>query len=274
MNWPWLAARRRKRLLAEPFPVEWLAILERNVASYSRLGADEQARLRDLLRALVAEKRWEGCGGLALTDEIKVTIAAQAALLLLGIEPDSFRRVQSIIVYPSGYRAPLHRGAPGLVTERAPRAGEAHYHGPVVLAWDAALRGGRDALGGRNTVLHEFAHQLDFLDGWADGQPWLAGRASPRRWRDVIKAELERRRRAAQAGTPDVLDDYAATNVAEFFAVSTECFFGRPVELLARHPELYELLQSYYRQDPAGCLERASGAAAPSPVAPAGGGAS
>ena len=271
MRWPWLGGGPHS---TQPFPAEWLDILRRNVSVYGRLDEDAQARLRDLLLVLVTEKRWEGCGGLVMTDEIKVTIAAQAALLLLGIEPDSFLRVQSILVYPSGYRYPLQRdSASGIVSEGTPVAGQAHYHGPVVLAWDVAKAGGRAECGGRNVVLHEFAHQLDFLDGWADGQPWLAGRAPARRWHDVMKAELERRRREVRAGTPDVLDAYAATSLAEFFAVSTECFFERPVELRAGHPELYELLRSYYRQDPAGRLERASGVAAPSPTAPAGGGA-
>src|SRR5262245_42733460 len=138
----WLTRRRRKRLLATPFPDEWLTYLERNVALYARLSDAERAKLQDDLRILVAEKHGEGCGGLVMTDEVKVTVAAHAALLLLGIDHDYFARVMSILVYPSGYRSPEGWTRPdGVVDMTAGRLGEAWYDGPVVLAWDAVLAG-------------------------------------------------------------------------------------------------------------------------------------
>src|SRR5712692_5488815 len=135
MFFSWLKRSRRQKLLAEPFPAEWLRFLHDNVAHYHYLTEPEQAKLRDDLRVFVAEKRWEGCGGLQITDEIKVTIAAQACLLVLAMEEeDCFARVKSILVYPSGYRGPSERdGATGFVFDDA-REGEAWYRGPVVLS--------------------------------------------------------------------------------------------------------------------------------------------
>jgi Mlc titration factor MtfA (ptsG expression regulator) len=243
----WLRNRWRRRLLATPFPDTWLAFLRKNVAVYRLLTEAERGRLCDALRVMVAERNWEGCGGLVLTDAIKVTVAGQAALLLLGLEHDYFSRVPSILIYPSGYRAPADRD--GDVHEG--RLGEAWYRGPVVLAWDAVLAGTQDRDHGRNLVLHEFAHQLDFLDGYADGTPPLETNARRRRWHDVMTTEYERLIRESEHGHSMVLDEYGTRNPAEFFAVVTECFFGRAVLMKRRHPELYALLKDYYKQDPA-----------------------
>ena len=252
MLFAWLKQRRRRQLLATPFPDEWLTYLRNNVSLYAPLTEAEQAKLRDDLRVFVAERHWEGCAGLAVTDEMKVTIAAQACLLILNIEHDYFSRVPSILVYPSGYRAPAERHGPdGTVGPDPGRLGEAWYRGPVILAWDSVLGGGKDAHDGQNVVLHEFAHQLDFLDGYADGTPPLSSREEYRRWRDVMTDEYERLVRESEHGHARVLDAYGATNPAEFFAVATEAFFEKPVQLQKRHPALYEVLRGYYRQDTA-----------------------
>jgi Mlc titration factor MtfA (ptsG expression regulator) len=249
----WLRSRRRAKLLAEPMPPEWLGYLERNVPLHSRLTEAEQARLRDILRVLVAEKQWEGCGGLTMTDEVKVTVAAHAALLLLGIDHDYFARVMSILVYPSGFRSPEGwTRADGVVDLSAGALGEAWYDGPIVLAWDSVLAGGRDPRDGRNVVLHEFAHQLDYLDGVADGTPPLRRGGDYRRWQEVMTREYERLKAESERGEPKVLDSYGATNHAEFFAVATEAFFEKSRQMYARHPELYAVLSEYYGQDPAG----------------------
>ena len=248
----WLARRRRAKILVAQFPIEWLGFLERNVPLYSHLNERERARLRDDLRVLVAEKHWEGCGGLAMTDEVKVTIAAQAAILLLGIEHDYFARVMSILVYPTGFRSPDGwTRADGVVDLTAGALGQAWYDGPVVLAWDAVLDSGRHPRYGLNVVLHEFAHQLDYLDGVADGTPLLRKTGDYARWQEVMTREFECLKAEAEQGRPKVLDAYGATNHAEFFAVATEAFFEKPREMYARHPELYAVLSEYYGQDPA-----------------------
>src|SRR6516162_5257065 len=118
MIFSWLQRRRRRKLLTQPFPVAWLDYLHKNVAHYRFLSEAEQARLRDDLRIFIAEKSWEGCGGLRMTDEIKVTIASQACLLVLGLEHNYYDRVESILVYPRGYLAPDQRVGPdGIIHE-------------------------------------------------------------------------------------------------------------------------------------------------------------
>jgi MtfA peptidase len=250
----WLRRRRRRRLLSQPFPQTWAEILTRNVYHYADLTEPEQAKLRDDLRVLVAEKNWEGCGGLAMTDEVKVTIAAQAALLLIGFEGEYFDMVQSILVYPDAYVAPDQTITKGgvVLDEESHREGEAWYRGPVILSWADALAGGRHQADGDNLVLHEFAHQLDMQNGRSThGTPPLATREQYDRWQEVMTAEFRRLERDCNRGRRTLLDCYGTENMAEFFAVSTECFFELPVEMLEHHPQLYDILRDFYRQDPA-----------------------
>lgn len=248
----WLTKRKRKRLSAQPFPDEWLQILHANFAHFQLLNSQEQIKLKNDLRILVAEKNWEGCRGLTLTEEVKVTIAAQAALLVLGFENQYYGKLQSILVYPDAYIAPgqtITRG--GLVLEgNSNRLGEAWYRGPVVFSWADALAGGRNLADGSNLVIHEFAHQLDMQNGRnIDGTPDLSTEFQYERWQQVVHEEFERLQRDCQIGHRTVLDCYGATDVGEFFAVSTECFFERPGAMKSYHPELYEIFRDYFKQD-------------------------
>lgn len=253
MLFTWLRDRRRARILAEPFPDAWRGYLKSNVPLVALLDTDEQDELHELIQIFVAEKNWVGCGGLSMSDEIKVTIAAQACVLLLGIDHDYFRRVESILVYPSGYRSPEGWAGPdGVIRPDTGRLGEAWYDGPVVLAWESVRAGGQNHRDGRNVVMHEFAHQLDFLDGYSDGTPPLRDADQYRRWQQVMTAAYTQLVHKTQRGEPDVLDSYGATNHAEFFAVVTECYFEKPVRMRREHPDLYEVLVDYYQQDSAG----------------------
>jgi MtfA peptidase len=252
MIFDWFRQRRRRRLLSEPFPEEWRAALARNVIHYSYLSADEQSRLRDLLRIFAAERHWEGCGGFEINDEIKVTIAAHACMMLLGMEHDHFSSVSSILVYKSDFQLPRqHMVGSLVVAEDVNLVGQAVYHGPVVLAWRDVRRAGRRPHSGRNVVWHEFAHQLDMLDSGVDGTPPLRSRDQLQRWQTVMTAEFEQLIEDSESGRPTLLDDYGATNEAEFFAVVTEFFFDVPGLLRDEHPQLYALLAEYYGQDPA-----------------------
>lgn len=244
--------RRRERLRAAPFPPEWDALLRRNAPLYDRLGEAGRQELQGHIQVFLAEKHFEGCGGLTLTDEIKVTIAAQACLLLLRRDTDYFRRLVTILVYPSGYVArSVEPIGGGLVLEgEAARLGEAWRDGVVVLSWDDVRAGASDIHDGHNVALHEFAHQLDQEDGAADGAPILDQRSRYVAWARVLGAEYEQLRRDAERGRPSVLDDYGATDPAEFFAVATECFFEKPAQMKRKHPDLYEELKAYYHQDP------------------------
>jgi MtfA peptidase len=238
---------RRKRL-----PDEWEAIVRRTVAYWRVLSGTEQERLAELAEFLVATKRWEAANGFVLTDEVIVTIAFQASVLILGLDTDYFGKVTSIIVHPTTFAIPGPRPTAirGMVDAGLqPLLGEAHHdRGPILLAWDQVRSGARHRGRGHNVVLHEFAHKMDMLDGVVDGTPLLPDQAALDRWVAVCAAELALMRRG-EAGS--LLDDYGATDPGEFFAVATEVFFGRPVDFRELKPELYEVLAGYYRQDPA-----------------------
>jgi len=252
MIFSWLKDHRRKTLAAEPFPRDWQDWLSRNVRHYPHLEPPKQARVRQVTRVFVAEKNWVGGGEFSVTDEMKVTVAGQAALMTLGLdEPYYFDRVQSIILYKGSYVHPLFSERFGMLRERVPIAGEAWYRGPIVLSWREVLAGGRDASGGKNVVFHEFAHYLDGLDGHVDGSPPLGARQQRQTWYRVTEAEYFRLVGQARRNEVSLLDHYGAKNRAEFFAVATECFFERPQAMRTQHAELYGVLRDFYRQDPA-----------------------
>lgn len=254
----WWRERQREKILEQPFPPEHLAVLERNVKHYARLEAADQKELRDLIQVFIAEKTFEGCGGLELTDEMKVTIAAQACLLVLKLPHRLYENVDSILVYPSTVVRPAQKVGvfvrPSSLVVSGPIAllGEAHHAtGPVVLAWDRVLRDAKTPHDGDNLVYHELAHKLDTLDGHADGTPELATREQRQRWHEVCEQAFLELRARAERGQPTFLDTYGATNEAEFFAVCTEHFFDQPRDLKREEPALYEVLSGFYRQDPA-----------------------
>ena len=249
-----LKKRRRRKIRGGTFPAEWIAILETNLGVYRLLPPEDQRELQEHVMVFLAEKRFEGCGGLEIDDEIRVTIAGQACLLLLHREPAYYPSLKTILVYPSSYLAKNPYDA----DEKSHRLGESWQYGPVVLAWDSSRRGGKNAFDGHNVVVHEFAHQLDQMDGVADGAPTL-GKGEPldarklkyRSWALVFSREFECFERKAAKGKKTVIDHYGATNPAEFFATATEAFFEKPRQLKKKRPELYEELRSYYKQDPA-----------------------
>ncbi|MDB4961216.1 MAG: hypothetical protein JWP01_1215 [Myxococcales bacterium] len=246
----WLTERRRARLLETPFPDAWREVLQRNVTAYGLLDETEQQHLRDLVQVFIAEKNWEGCGGLELDDEMRVTIAGSACLLVLGRDHDLLREVESILVYPSSVMLPdqprsFFDGRPVVVDGGTEVLGVAHGGGPVVLAWDSVLIGSRNARDGRNLVIHEIAHKIDFLDGEADGTPPLDTAAQRREWARVCSEAYL----AHVKGEEHVLREYATTNEAEFFAVASELFFERPTQLARDLPPLYELLRGFYNLD-------------------------
>lgn len=243
---------RRRRLDRLPFPAAWLTILQKRVPYYRLLSPDEQSQLRTLIRVFLAEKTFEGCGGQEITDEIRVTIAAQACLLLLNRDHNYYGGLHSVLVYPNSYVAPakvvddlgvVHEGDEG-------RLGEAWLSGSVVLSWDDVRQDARDIDDGFNVTLHEFAHQLDQQDGNFDGAPLLEKISHYRSWARVLMQEYRALNDAAERGHETLIDQYGATDPAEFFAVITETFFESPKALKERHPELYEELKKFYRQDP------------------------
>jgi MtfA peptidase len=251
----WLTERRRRHILDTPWPDAWTGILEANVAAYALLDDDERARLRQLAQVFLAEKNFEGCGGLELTDEIRVTIAGQGCLLILGRDHDLFARLVSILVYPSTVVTPEARLPVMAYTHQplagsVPIAGQAVRGDTVILAWDDVVRGARDPHDGKNVVLHELAHAIDFLDGAADGTPPFAARADFRTWAEVASVAFHALGDAVAHGQPTgALRAYGATNEAEFFAVATEAFFERPRDLAREQRGVYDVLARFYNLD-------------------------
>jgi MtfA peptidase len=245
----WFKNRRRRRLLASPFPVGWMGILA-EIAHYRCLSEADKSRLHELIRVFIAEKEFEGCKGLEITDEVRVTIAALACILLLGLRDYYFENVQTILVYPEAYVAQAHKVIGGVVLEdESDRLGEAHYRGPLILSWADVIWDAGQTNQGTNLVFHEFAHQLDMLNGAADGVPMLPSHLRDP-WQKVMAAEYQRLCRAAERGRETLIDPYGTTDPAEFFAVVTECFFDLPSPLKDQHPDLYDLFCDYYQQDP------------------------
>jgi Mlc titration factor MtfA (ptsG expression regulator) len=225
------------------------------VPGWERLEPPERERVEGLTVQLLVDLHWEAAHGFELTEQIEVTIAAEAALLLLGLPDDSFRKVRSVLVHPTTVvLTGEHSQVPGIVSDGPmPILGQADLHGPVLIVWDAVQGEARHPGSGHRVVLHEFAHRLDMLTGDADGLPPMAAEAAER-WIQVCTAVYEQV--ATGRGSP-VLREYAGVNPAEFFAVATEVFFDAPRLLLAAHPDLYAVLAGYYGQDPAARAVRA-----------------
>jgi len=246
-------SRRRNRLQSVAFPALWRAILQRNVSYYERLTPSERKELHGDIQVFIAEKNFEGCGGLEITEEIKVTIAAYACILLLNRLHDFYSRLQSILVYPDAYPAAVVRIVPGniAVEGHEMRAGESWRTGAVVLSWNHVLRRPMAVPEGRNVALHEFAHQLDQENGFTDGAPVLPTTSQYATWARVLGSEFATLTKQTVTDQPTLIDKYGATEPAEFFAVVTEYFFEKSLQLQQRHSELYEELRRFYRQDPA-----------------------
>jgi Mlc titration factor MtfA (ptsG expression regulator) len=248
-----LRAVRRGRATARPFPGEWEAHLALHAPFDARLPEDDRLELRRRMKVFLAEKRFEGHGGLEITDEIRVAVAAGACLLLLHRGEDYYPGLISILVYPTAYRVHSRvHSADGLVTESDEvRSGEAWVAGTVVLSWQDVLHGIAQTDDGHNVILHEFAHQLDMEDRDADGAPVLDSHGMYADWARVLGREFERLQAAVDRRERTFLDPYGAESPAEFFAVVTEAFFEKPIPLRDELPDLYAQLRGFYHQDPA-----------------------
>jgi Mlc titration factor MtfA (ptsG expression regulator) len=255
MIFSWLRSRRRRRLLEAAFPEEWEQTLQRRVWQVALLSEEQQARLRRLMQVFIAEKNWEGCNGLTLTVEMQVVIAAYACLLVVGLDAEEhFDHVQSILVYPAGYVGKnVQDLGGGLILEgEQARIGEAWYRGPVILSWSDIHLTTQGQIPGRNVVFHEFAHQLDMLNGRSvDGTPPIPSAELQDRWKSVLGDEFRELSRSCHLGEQTFLDCYGSTSLAEFFAVATESFFELPRQFRYFHTELYSVLSRFYQQDPA-----------------------
>ena len=249
---PYLIERKRKRIRAQPFPAAWREILQRRVPLVQALPADLQLQLKQHIQVLLAEKAFIGCDGLTVTDEMRVTIAAQACLLILNRPRDYYPNLRQILVYPGSFVVDrAHTDGIGVAHHaRQVLSGESWSEGQVVLSWHDTLEGAAIPDDGQNVVIHEFAHQLDQETGEANGAPALARRAHYKRWSQVLGAEFRLLQRRTALGVDTLFSEYGATDPAEFFAVISEVFFEQPQRMADEHPALYRELTLLYRLDP------------------------
>lgn len=243
---PW----RRQRTLAHPFQPHWQRLLRTQLPAYQRLSAPQQARLRQHIQLFLDEKTFYGCAGFVVDDRVRITIASHACWLIVQRNYADYDGVHSILVYPHPYHASTTEqyGAVVHVSQQL-RAGEASSAGQVVLAWSECQMAVNQPEGPHNVILHEFAHQLDYLDGSADGAPPLSGLAAEQ-WQHSMTHAWQGLHQTLQQNRP-WLHPYGATHPAEFFAVLTEVFFQQPDYLKQVQPAVYHALSGYYRLDPA-----------------------
>lgn len=258
MSFFFLKSWRRKRIRNKQFPEKFNTTLRRNVPYIHRLPEDKRQELREHILVFLDEKNFEGCGGLKITDEIRVTIAAQACILLLGEISDFYPNLRSILVYPRRYVAPFKSYEEGgvVIEGQQYRLGESWSKGNVILAWDEVKKGASDIHDGHNLVFHEFAHQLDHEYGASNmiNSDDIQSGYIP--WARILGSEYEKLIQNIKQRYHTLIDAYGATNPAEFFAVVSELFFEKPAAFQNQHPALYDQLKAFYRQDPASYMEK------------------
>ncbi len=242
---------RQKQILSKPFPPSWQSTIDQRLPFFQKLTASEQGQLKDMVKLFIAGKTFYGCDGLEMNDEIRVTIAAEACLLLLNRKTGIYPRLKHILVYPYAFRAGHDRHSPDGTVDTSERGllGESWHYGKIILSWDDVDKGIRNFQDGQNVVLHEFSHQLDSESGSANGAPVLHSN-SYTTWANILSKEFEELNKDFSNHHKSVMDYYGATNPAEFFAVATETFFEKPEKLKEKHPELFEVLRKYYALNP------------------------
>ncbi|MDQ8190442.1 zinc-dependent peptidase [Roseibacillus persicicus] len=244
--WRWKKRSQRRRLLAtSTFSEEQHQWVRQNWKLWDELPEGLRTEIEGLALVFLDEKVFEACGGLLdVTDEMRTVVAAQACLLWSNQRGAPYPALRAILMYPDAYRVKDDYGMESV------RLGESWSRGTVVLAWNSVRGGGLNDEDGHNLVLHEFAHQLDTVNGPADGFPELPPNADFESWPKVFGREFKTLCDDVDSGRKTLMDSYGTTNEAEFFAVATETFFEKARKMEEEHPELYQLLSDFFATDP------------------------
>ncbi len=224
---PYWREYQRNQIRSKPFKKIWRKIIQQRMPYFKQMPVDLQLQLKQHIQVFLAEKNFIGCNGVKITDEIKITVAAQACLLLLNRKVDYYPKLQTILVYPRAFiKEQQSVNADGVQQVRkVALSGESWGFGKVILSWQDTLDGANTPDDGRNVVIHEFAHQLDQENGQANGAPILEKGQNYKSWSDVFSLQFEKLQKQAKTGKSSLFDYYGATNPAEFFAVTSEVFF-------------------------------------------------
>jgi Mlc titration factor MtfA (ptsG expression regulator) len=249
---PFYRQFKRNKIRRQPFPEAWRKIIKRRIPYFGKMPADLQLQLKKHIQVFIAEKTFNGYQGIVINDEIRVTVAAQACLLLLNRKTDYYPNLQTIAIYPDAFiKKQQQTDHNGLHSEQTSvMLGESWQFGKVILSWKHTIAGASIPDDGSNLVIHEFAHQLDQENGQANGLPWLGKRVSIKHWASVFEREYQQLKQRSEQGVKSLLDDYGATDPAEFFAVASEVYFEQPQQLYRQHRSLYRQLRKYYQVDP------------------------
>ena len=243
---------RRKLLKLQSFPVAWEITMKNKIQLYKLFPENLKEQLHNDIKIFIDEKKFEGCGGLVVTEEMKVVIAAEACMLLLNRKNNDYPFLKTILIYPHAFTARNYNKIGNqYVNEPSTRSGESWTRGNVVLAWDYVKHGAINGKDGQNVVLHEFAHQLDQEDGSANGAPILEKASRYASWGRILSKEFSELQERIKKHQKTLINSYGATNPAEFFAVATETFFEKSWQMKKKEPELYDELKNYYKIDPA-----------------------
>lgn len=246
----------RDIFISQPEPVvfeaEWVEVLEENLPLYSKLPPELQQRLHDKTAKFITTTFFEGCGGLELTDTMILTVAAQACILVLGYDGAPYPNLNTVLLYPGAFETTSRSAGPGgaIIERKVTALGESWDNGTVILSWNSVRNGAANIFDGHNVTFHEFAHQLDAMDGDTDGVPLLPNEEAYQTWAMVLGEHAEDLIDKVQRGRKTTIDSYGATSPGEFFAVATETFFEKPRQLKKKRPELYEELKGFYNLDP------------------------
>ncbi|MEN8661969.1 MAG: zinc-dependent peptidase [Lentimonas sp.] len=235
------------------FKSEWIQHLHDNIPLYARLPQALQGALHQKIAQFITTTHFEGCEGIELTAPIVLSVSGQACLLVLNHDGAPYSELHTVLLYPSAFSSTMETfESDGTFVETTVLCeGESWEDGTVRLAWDSVTAGARNISDGHNVTFHEFAHQLDALDGDIDGVPPLPSEEAFYTWAGVLGEHCAEFIERVSQGLRTVLDPYAATNPGEYFAVATETFFEKPKQFKKKHPDLYAELQSYYQLDPA-----------------------
>jgi Mlc titration factor MtfA (ptsG expression regulator) len=248
----WFKNRRRKKITAQAFADDWLEILINGAPIYNRLNIADRLELQKHIQIFMAEKNFEGCRGSKIPDWVRIITAAYACVLLLHRKTDYYPGLYSILIYPDAFIVPNREQlADGIIAEDDEvLSGQYSHTGTVILSWADVEADIADMRDGRNVIFHEFAHQIDASGGKGDNSPVLQNNKSFAQWANVLYEHYLQLKEAAEFYKPCLLDEYGAESPEEFFAVATEFFFEKPIEMNSVHPELYAELAKFYNQDP------------------------